>query len=69
MTVTYLQDTAQQAGLKTSIFPIDEVGWDGEAFVGPDDRPLGAIFKLYPWEWMVREAFGKHIGKDGDDVD
>src|SRR5580658_3429271 len=65
MTVTYLQDTAQQAGLKTSIFPIDEVGWNGEAFVGPDDRPLGAIFKLYPWEWMVREAFGKHIGKDG----
>jgi glutathionylspermidine synthase len=65
MTVTYLQDTAQQAGLATSIFPIDEVGWNGEAFVGPDDAPLGAIFKLYPWEWMVREAFGQHIGKDG----
>jgi glutathionylspermidine synthase len=65
MTVTYLEDTAQQAGLKTSIFPIDEVGWNGETFVGPDDGPLGAIFKLYPWEWMVREAFGQHIGKDG----
>jgi len=65
MTVTYLQDTAQQAGLATSIFPIDEVGWNGEAFVGPDDAPLGAIFKLYPWEWMVREKFGEHIGKDG----
>jgi len=65
MTVTYLQDTAQQAGLATSIFPIDEVGWNGEAFVGPNDAPLGAIFKLYPWEWMVREAFGQHIGKDG----
>jgi len=64
MTVTYLQDTAQQAGLNTSIFPIDEVGWNGEAFVGPDDGPLGAIFKLYPWEWMVREPFGQHIGKD-----
>ena len=64
MTVTYLQDTAQQAGLRTSIFPIDEVGWNGKAFVGPKDEPLGAIFKLYPWEWMVREEFGKHIGKD-----
>ena len=31
-------------------------------FVGPDDQPLGAVFKLYPWEWMVREEFGKHIG-------
>ncbi len=28
---------------------------------GPDDRPLGAVFKLYPWEWMVREEFGKHL--------
>jgi glutathionylspermidine synthase len=63
MTVTYLQDTAQQAGLATSIFPIHEIGWDGNAFVGPDDQPLGAVFKLYPWEWMVREEFGQHIAK------
>jgi glutathionylspermidine synthase len=62
MTVTYLQDTAQQAGLEASIFPIDEVGWDGTGFVDPDGQPLGAVFKLYPWEWMVREEFGKHLG-------
>jgi glutathionylspermidine synthase len=62
MTVTYLQDTAQQAGLEASIFPIDEIGWDGNTFLGPDDQPLGAVFKLYPWEWMMREEFGKHIG-------
>jgi glutathionylspermidine synthase len=62
MTVTYLQDTAKQAGLETAIFPIDEIGWNGQGFVGPDDKPLGAVFKLYPWEWMVREEFGKHIG-------
>jgi glutathionylspermidine synthase len=61
MTVTYLQDTAQQAGLTANIFPIDEIGWDGRGFVGPDNDPLGAVFKLYPWEWMVREEFGKHI--------
>jgi glutathionylspermidine synthase len=61
MTVTYLQDTAQQAGLTASIFPIHEIGWDGRDFVGPDDAPLGAVFKLYPWEWMVREEFGRHI--------
>lgn len=62
MTVTYLQDTAVQAGLTASVFPIDEIGWDGGMFVGPDNRPLGAVFKLYPWEWMVREEFGKHLG-------
>jgi len=62
ITVTYLEDTAQQAGLQTSAFPIEEIGWDGRAFVGPDGEPLGAVFKLYPWEWMVREEFGKHLG-------
>ena len=30
--------------------------------MGPDNQPLGAVFKLYPWEWMVREEFGKHLG-------
>ncbi len=63
MTVTYLQDTAQQAGLDASIFPIDEIGWDGNSFVGPGDQPLGAVFKLYPWEWMVREQFGPYLAK------
>src|SRR5215471_13054843 len=61
MTVTYLQDTARQAGLQASIFPIDEIGWDGSSFLGPDDEPLKAVFKLYPWEWMVREEFGAHL--------
>ena len=35
MTVTYLMDTARQAGLTSSIFPIDEISWDGERFLGP----------------------------------
>src|SRR6516165_2384959 len=63
ITVTYLQDSAQQAGLATSIFPIQEIGWNGNAFVGPDDQALSAVFKLYPWEWMVREEFGQHLAK------
>ncbi len=61
MTVTYLMDTARQAGLTSSIFPIDEIGWDGESFLGPHARPLEAVFKLYPWEWMVREEFAEHL--------
>jgi glutathionylspermidine synthase len=73
MTVAYLLDTAQQAGLAASMFPIDEIGWDGAKFVAPDDgvndtlydKPLGAVFKLYPWEWMVREEFGAHLGASG----
>jgi len=65
MTVTYLQDTAQQAGLTTSIFPVEEIGWNGSTFVGPDDQALGTVFKLYPWAWMVREEFGKYLSTVG----
>jgi glutathionylspermidine synthase len=65
MTVAYLRQTAEQAGLTAAAFPIDEIGWNGAAFVGPLDRPLAAVFKLYPWEWMVREEFGKHLGAAG----
>lgn len=60
-TVTYLLDTALQAGLSASMFPVDEIGWDGAQFVAPDHRPLTSVFKLYPWEWMVREEFGPHL--------
>jgi len=61
VTARYLEETAQQAGLITSTFPIAEIGWDGRSFIGPDGRELAVVFKLYPWEWMVREEFGKHL--------
>jgi len=63
MTVTYLMDTARQAALASSIFPINEIAWDGKQFLGPDAKPLGAVFKLYPWEWMMREEFAAHLGR------
>jgi glutathionylspermidine synthase len=62
MTVTYLEDTARQAGLTASSFPIGEIGWNGTGFVGPKDAPLQSVFKLYPWEWMMKDAFAKYIG-------
>jgi glutathionylspermidine synthase len=66
VTVTYLQDTANQAGLSTQIYPINELGWNGRRFVDPDNRPIRAIFKLYPWEWMINEEFGKHLEEAGE---
>jgi glutathionylspermidine synthase len=60
-TAAYLQDAAHQAGLAASLFMIEEIGWDGARFVGPNDQPLTTVFKLYPWEWMVREEFGKYL--------
>jgi glutathionylspermidine synthase len=62
MTVTYLLDTALQSGLSASMFSIEDIGWNGANFVGPDQSPLSSVFKLYPWEWMVREEFGAYLG-------
>jgi len=57
----YLRDTATQAGILAKSIGIADIGWDGKRFVDLDDRPMGSLFKLYPWEWMVREEFGKNL--------
>ena len=57
----YLRDTAMQAGIEARALDISELGWDGGGFADLEDRPVTALFKLYPWEWMVREAFGEHL--------
>ena len=59
MTVTYLADTAIEAGLTTETLRMDEIGWNPrQEFVDLQERPIRSVFKLYPWEWMMHEAFG-----------
>jgi glutathionylspermidine synthase len=65
MTAIYLLDTAQQAGLSGETFLAEEIGWNGANFTAPDGRPLTSVFKLYPWEWLIGEEFGKHISQSG----
>lgn len=60
-TVVYLEDTARQAGLTTARLYVDEIGWNGSAFVDRLCQPIRTLFKLYPWEWLVREPFAKHL--------
>jgi glutathionylspermidine synthase len=60
-TLDYLQDTAHQAGLKTARIAIEDIGWDGRGFVDLGERPITALFKLYPWEWLIGEPFGAHL--------
>ena len=62
LTVTYLRDTAQQAGLDTLQMFLHEIGWNDrqQLFLDPDEHPMFSIFKLYPWEAMLQEEFGPH---------
>lgn len=64
--VEYMRDCAIQAGLDTKLVFIDDLGWDEEdkQFVDLEDEPVKNIFKLYPWEWLLTDAFGKHIPED-----
>jgi glutathionylspermidine synthase len=63
MTANYLRDTAMQAGLDTRYLPIEEIGWHAgrRVFTDRDERPLSTVFKLYPWEWMLRDEFAPHL--------
>ncbi len=59
----YLRDTALQAGWDARALGIEDLGWDAsrQRFVDLKDAVVERIFKLYPWEWMVREAFAPHL--------
>ena len=63
ITVEYLRDTAIQAGFETRYVDIEKIGYDSAArrFAAPGNVPISQIFKLYPWEWVVQDEFGKHI--------
>src|SRR5579871_5306969 len=62
-TLAYLEDTAAQAGLITTLIDIEDVGWrdDGSGFVDLGNLDIALAFKLYPWEWMFREEFGAKL--------
>jgi glutathionylspermidine synthase len=62
-TVDYLRDTATQAGLDARFLHVDEIGWNGKDFVDLEDKPIATLFKLYPWEWLIRESFAENIRK------
>jgi glutathionylspermidine synthase len=61
-TLAYLADTAVQAGLAATMIAIENIGWRDEGgFVDLDNRDIDLVFKLYPWEWMFRDAFGARL--------
>jgi glutathionylspermidine synthase len=66
-TVEYLRDVAIQAGLNTAHIFIDDVGYDSGSgrFVDLSDGGINRMFKLYPWEWLIREPFAKQLLTSG----
>ncbi|MEU9537881.1 glutathionylspermidine synthase family protein [Streptomyces mirabilis] len=63
MTVAYLKETAEQAGLDTDWISVEEIGWDplSDRFVDNQLRFIRSCFKLYPWEWLTTDRFADHV--------
>jgi glutathionylspermidine synthase len=65
-TVEYIEDCARQAGLDTRFLHMEDIGIDGEGrFTDLDDRLITTLFKLYPWEWIMAEDFGRYVPASG----
>jgi len=64
VTTAYLMDTAREAGLPVDAIVISDIGWDGRRFLDLGNHEIRTIYKLYPWEWMVDEPFGRHLAEN-----
>ncbi len=63
VTTAYMQETAAEAGFDTIALPVEEIGWDTllKRFVDLEEAPIHAMFKLYPWEWVLDDDFGRNV--------
>ncbi len=65
-TLDYLEECAREAGLETRFLAMEEVGIDDQGrFTDLDERVITTLIKLYPWEWIMDEAFGRHVPTSG----
>ncbi len=65
-TISYIADCATQAGLQATTLPIEHIGVSADGrFTDTSDRVIQALFKLYPWEWLLNEDFARHIPTSG----
>ena len=57
ITITYLRDTAEQAGIHTRQLAVREIGWNEatQTFRDVEDKPIRTLFSLYPWEWLLAD--------------
>ena len=60
-TTSYIMSTASEAKLNTTLMDISAIQFNDNSFLTPDGEAMDAIFKLYPWEWMMNEEFGEYI--------
>jgi glutathionylspermidine synthase len=69
VTVDYLRDCAEQAGIAAKFLFVDEIGITADdRFTDLEDVVIIRLFKLYPWEWLAAESFGHALARDATRV-
>ena len=65
----YLRDAAHQAGFRTEFLFLEDLGWHHErgCFVDLENERVHQAFKLYPWEWLMRDQFASLLSMSGLD--
>ncbi|MRX51957.1 hypothetical protein GI374_16330 [Paracoccus sp. S-4012] len=65
-TVEALAWAAREAGLGAHFTDLAAIGLSTEGqFTDSADRVIGTLFKLYPWEDMLRDEFAAHLAPSG----
>ncbi|MBI6548835.1 glutathionylspermidine synthase family protein [Xenorhabdus lircayensis] len=65
-TIQYLQDCAAEADIPTEFLFIEDIGLGEKGqFTDLQDQVIGNLFKLYPWEFMLREMFSTKLADAG----
>jgi glutathionylspermidine synthase len=61
-TVRFLEDLARQAGLDPKFVAIGQIGLNADGrFVDDENWLIQAMFKLYPWEQMLRDDYAEPL--------
>ncbi|MBW7983132.1 glutathionylspermidine synthase family protein [Enterobacillus tribolii] len=65
-TVQYLQDCALEAGLPNEFLFMEDIGLGEKGqFTDLHDQVISNLFKLYPWEFMMRDIFSTKLEDAG----
>jgi glutathionylspermidine synthase len=61
-TVETLAWAAREAGLGAHYTDLEKIGISNDGqFLDSEDRVIGALFKLYPWEDLLADPFAEHL--------
>src|SRR5690606_20328786 len=65
-TVECMGWAAREAGLGAHYCDLEKIGLSDEGqFLDGEDRVIGTLFKLYPWEDLLRDDYAAHLASAG----